>query len=136
MAANRQRLALAYDAAAVGVNVGLNLALIPRFGYMGAATSALATACFITICGSVAVSRMLQIGLAPSRMSRLLAANALLAVALWLLTALAAPWWVAVVAAALVYPPFLLLTGVTNLGELKLFLPRRLPPAVPAVRAS
>jgi O-antigen/teichoic acid export membrane protein len=125
IAANRQRTALAYDAAAVAVNLGLNFALIPRYGYMGAAVSSLLTSCFITLCGTVAVSRLLRVSLDYLRLPRIVGANLALAASLWLLLQAGIPWWLAGVVAGLVYPGWLLAMKVTNLTELKLFLPAR-----------
>jgi O-antigen/teichoic acid export membrane protein len=48
-ACNRQRLILAFEIAALAVNVAFNLVLIPRFSFMGAAWATLVTESFVFI---------------------------------------------------------------------------------------
>jgi O-antigen/teichoic acid export membrane protein len=124
LAGGRQRVALAYDAAALALNIVLNLILIVAFGYIGAALAALSTAVFITICSTVAVTRC--VGATPDirRVSRLVLANAAVALSIWGLTWLAAPWWSVLPLVGSSYPAWLLLFRVTSLNELRMLLPR------------
>jgi len=58
LAARRQQLTLAYDAAALVANLVLNLVLIPRLGYLGAAWAALGASVFAASCAIFAVARV------------------------------------------------------------------------------
>ena len=125
LAGGRQRVALGYDAAAVVLNVGLNLLLVPRLGYMGAACVAGATSIQITLCAGIAVRRLLGVALDKLRVLRLVAANAGCATVLWALLAVALPWWAAIFIAYTTYPAWLLGLRLTSRAEVLRLLPAR-----------
>lgn len=127
LAGGRQRIALAYDAAALVVNLALNLILVPRLGYMGAAVAAGATAVFVTACAGTAVRRLLGVSLDTGRVARLLVAGFGFAGVLWLLVAAGIAWWAAPIIAATSYPLWLLGLRLTSLGEVIRLLPRPAP---------
>jgi O-antigen/teichoic acid export membrane protein len=123
LAAGRQRLTVIYDAAALILNVGLNLALIPRFGYLGAAMAALATSGLVVACSSLVARRVLELRGTTSRLPQIMAANAALAAAAGGLVVAGAPWWLALVLSPLPYVAALLLFRATTLAELRDLLP-------------
>ena len=114
----------------LGVNVFLNLLLIPRLGYLGAAVASLATSIFIAGC-AVWAGRALM-GLTPAfrRLLPVLLANAALALTLWLALR-GASWLVAAGVGMLAYPFYLLVFKTATIDELRLIVPRRAVEEVP-----
>jgi O-antigen/teichoic acid export membrane protein len=127
LAARRQRVVLACNAAALVLNLVLNLSLIPRFGYIGAAASALCTSVFIGILTGAVASRFLHVSIDGMRVARVLLANAMFGAGLWVALALGLPWVAASVAAGTLYAASLLLVRATSLGELRILIPTRRP---------
>jgi O-antigen/teichoic acid export membrane protein len=125
LAGGRQRVMLAYNAVGMCVNAVLNVVLIIRFGYLGAAASALVSSAFVAACALVAPARLM--GSAPDvrRLPRVLLANVALGLSLALLMYVGAPWWIALAGAGVAYPVWLLLFRVTSRGEIRMFLPQR-----------
>jgi len=124
LAAGRQRLTVLYDAAALVLNVSLNLVLIPRLGFVAAAITALGTSAFVLLCSTAVVRRVIDVSATAPRILRIVAANAALA----LVTGAAAavlPWWTVVVLAPVPYAAFVLAFRVTTIDELRAFLPAR-----------
>jgi O-antigen/teichoic acid export membrane protein len=70
LAAGQQRLMMALSTAGALLNVGLNLALIPRHGIEGAAWATVATEGFILATTALAVHRRTGLALAPARLLR------------------------------------------------------------------
>ena len=130
LAGGHQRITVAYDAAALGVNVVLNLLLIPAFGYIGAALTAVLTSVFVAACAWTVAGRRLDVrGEAPLRVLPIVIANALLAVTL-VLGATVLPLWAIVPLALTAYPLWLLLCRAVTRAEIELLLPRRSVAAV------
>jgi O-antigen/teichoic acid export membrane protein len=125
LAAGRQRVTLAYDVVTLVANLGLNLWLIPKYGFMGAAVAALATGAIVTVFSVTAIGTLLHAIPAPDRIARLLFASACLAVTIWALNTVGLPWWAAAIGGALTYPAILLVTRAVNLGELMKLVPAR-----------
>jgi O-antigen/teichoic acid export membrane protein len=123
LAAGRQRLTVIYDAAALILNVGLNLALIPRFGYLGAAAAALVTSGFVVACSSLVARHVLMLSGTTTRLTQISAANVALAGAVGLSLAAGAPWWLALALSPLPYVAALLAFRVTTLAELRELVP-------------
>jgi O-antigen/teichoic acid export membrane protein len=125
LAAGKQRIALVYDAAALVVNVVLNVTLILWLGYIGAALTAVATAAFVCICATIATRRVLGISLDAFGLGKVLLANLLLGGTLLLGLAAGLPWVAATVLAGLGYPVWLLVCRVATLAEVQLVLRAR-----------
>jgi O-antigen/teichoic acid export membrane protein len=125
LAAGRQRIALLYDAAALVINVLLNLALIVWLGYIGAAITAVATAAFVCVCATFATWRVLGVTLDSVGLCKVLLANVLLGGTLMLGLSAGVPWVVATAVAGLCYPLWLLVSRVTTLSEVRLVLRAR-----------
>jgi O-antigen/teichoic acid export membrane protein len=119
LAAGRQRIALLYDAGALGLNVGLNLVLIGWFGYVGAAVSAVATALFVCACASFATRRALRVTLDLGGLGRVVVANVALGGTLALALATGMSWILATTLAGLGYPIWLLVCRVVTPTELR-----------------
>jgi O-antigen/teichoic acid export membrane protein len=128
LAVGRQRVTVAYDAAALTVSIALNFALIPALGYMGAVLAALAASLLDTVFSLIAVGRFVGVTPDLGRLSSLLAANAALGASLWLLLQLGWPWLPALLLSGAIYPCWLLLFHFTNPAELRLLLPSRAAP--------
>jgi O-antigen/teichoic acid export membrane protein len=122
LAAGFQRVTLAYLVGLL-INIVLNVALIGRFGYMGAAWAALGTSIFITVCSGVAAAKLLEGSFASLRLAGAVAANVALAATLWLLLWLGLPWPVATALALGSYPGWLALFRVAQLADLRRILP-------------
>jgi O-antigen/teichoic acid export membrane protein len=125
LAGGHQRITVAYDVAALVLNVALNLALIPAFGYIGAAITAVLTSLFVAACSWTAAARWLDVrGEAPLRVVGVVIANAVFAVTL-VLGATVLPLWAVVPLAFIAYPVWLLLSRAVTRAEIALLLPRR-----------
>lgn len=123
LAAGRQRVTLAYDAAALGLNVLLNLMLIVWLGFVGAALAALLTSVFIAVVGTFAVTRLLSATLQGSRLGSIVLANVLLASSLVALGVAGVPWLPTVALASLAYPLWLLAFRVVTPAGLRFLRP-------------
>lgn len=125
LAAGRQDIPLAYNIIGLGFNVVLNIVLIARFGYVGAAVAALATSVLIAACAGIASRVLLDVTLGYDRLLRLLFANGALAATMGGALALHVHWLSAGILGFAAYPFFLLLFRVTSLAELRFMLPTR-----------
>jgi len=125
LAAGFQRATFFYDAVGLVVNVGLNLLLIARFGFMGAAWAALLTSLFIGVCSIVAAVRLMGVAAVGARLVGTLAANGALAAVLWALLSAGLPWGVATIAALASYPVWILVFRAVRMAELQSLLPHR-----------
>jgi O-antigen/teichoic acid export membrane protein len=125
LAGGHQRVSVAYNAAALVLNIALNLVLIPAFGYIGAAITAVLTSVFVAACSWAAAGRKLDVrGEAPLRVVPVVIANAVLAVTL-VLGGTVLPLWAVVPLAFTAYPVWLLLCRAVTRAEIDLLLPRR-----------
>jgi O-antigen/teichoic acid export membrane protein len=125
LAAGQQRIALLYDAAALVLNVLLNMALILWLGYVGAAITAVATAAFVCVCATFATWRVLRVTLDPGGLLKVLFANLMLGGTLLLGLAAGVPWMIATVLAGLCYPLWLVVCRVVTTSEVRLVLRTR-----------
>lgn len=119
LAGDHQLVTLRYDAVALALNITLNLLMVWRFGYMGAAATALVTAVFVTACSTRASARLLGATLDGGRVARIAAANALLGATGWAAVAAGLPWWAALTVAAASYPLWVQLCGVLGLQQVR-----------------
>ena len=125
LAGGHQRVTVAYDAAALVVNVSANLVLIPAIGYMGATIAAFATSLFVAICAWTAAGLLLDVrGEAGLRLRSIVLANGALAVVL-VGGSLVAPVWAALPVAMALYPFWLLVFGAVTRAEVVSLLPMR-----------
>ena len=106
-----QRIFVRYAVIALVFNVGLNLIFVPKYGYMAAAWITLITEVLVQILSLRAVFRALEMKPKFGRFVRIAAAALGMGLAVWGLNAAGAPLAVLVLAAAVTYPPMLLLCG-------------------------
>jgi O-antigen/teichoic acid export membrane protein len=109
---------------ALVVNVVLNVALVPTYGFMAAAWATLVTQAIVLALNAVIVVRRVDAGPIASILARAAYASAVMA---WVLVGLriaGAPFGVLVVVAPLVYVPAALALGAPHLDELKALLRR------------
>jgi O-antigen/teichoic acid export membrane protein len=123
IAADRQVTGLVLSLSILIVNVALNLALIPSYGYDAAASLTTASEALVAMVGMVLVGRIY--GFRPGLHAALLAATAaaLMGGAVWLLRSL--PLVLPICTGAVVYGSLILLTGAVSRETLREFLPRR-----------
>lgn len=117
LAGGLPRIPLYYQSAGLLANVGIDLALIGRIGYLAVAWGTLATSAGITVVSAVLALRRLPAGVDRLRMARVLAASGLLAGLLALATAARVEWLAAAAVAAIAYPGLLAACGVFNLAQ-------------------
>lgn len=121
-AVNRQRELILIGIGAVTLNVALNLVLIPRYSYNGAAIATLISECVGFLGTFVVAQRLTSIGIDWSFLLRAAAAAVvagLVAVALWDVSA-----WAAFVLAELVLFALAFMLGAINRVELRCVLRR------------
>jgi O-antigen/teichoic acid export membrane protein len=124
LAADRQGANLVYLSAAVVLNVVLDIFFVPWLGPSGAALGTLVSATFLVVCSTAAVARLAGATLAVSSVLRVVAANAVVAVAIGGLRLLGLHWVLSAVIGGLVYVPALGLCGVFDRAELRAVLRR------------
>lgn len=108
------------------VNVVGNMALIPAWGFMGAAWMTLATEAVVVIASAVMLRRQLALTLPPlGRMGRIALAAATLAALLVVADALGGSLAVLLAVAALAYPALLLSLRAVDLDEVRALLRER-----------
>lgn len=126
----RQRRLIPIAFGGLVLNVAANLALIPRYGFMGAAWATLATELFVELLGIVVVMRALGLRrLRVGRIGRIVTAAALFAAYLGTLRLVGAPLGVLVAAALLVYPGLLFALRALDVDEVRSVLLTRAPAA-------
>lgn len=103
-----QRQFIAWALAGLVVNVGLNLVLLPVYGFVAAAWVTVATEIVVIGLGLRATMRGIEHRLALGRAARVVAVSAVMAGAVLLARAADAPFAVLVVVGAVVYPAALL----------------------------
>jgi O-antigen/teichoic acid export membrane protein len=113
-----QRRYLAYAVLGLVFNVGLNLWLVPRHGFIAAAWITLATELLVVGLNTRAVLRAMDWRPAPGPVLRAVAAAAVTAALLALLKGVDVPIGVLVPAAALLYPTALTATGALRPHDL------------------
>jgi O-antigen/teichoic acid export membrane protein len=114
-----QRVLLAYAAAGLVLNVGLNVLLIPSYGFLAAAWVTLATELLFT--GLVLVSVTRKLGHRPmlGRLGRIVAGTAAATGALALAQLVGVPLGVLVALALLAYPLALLGLGAVTVADIR-----------------
>lgn len=124
--AGLQRRLVAIGLIGLVVNVIGNVALIPAWGFMGAAWMTLATEAVVVIATAVMLRRRLRIVLPPlGRMARIFAAAATLALVLEILSGIGGSLAVLLVVAAAAYPALLLGLRAVDLNEIRMLLRER-----------
>jgi O-antigen/teichoic acid export membrane protein len=117
-----QRRFIGYALLGLVFNVGLNVALVPEYGYVAAAWVTLATE--VLVIGLTLRTVLLAIDLRPAlgRLSRIVAVAAVLAGTLYALRSAGAGLAVLAGAAVALYPPLLFLSRAVDLGEVRALL--------------
>lgn len=119
LSASRQGIVLACNVVALILNIVLNLALIPSFGYLGAAAVALATSTVATV-STLVSARGIGVSLDGPRCARLLIANACVGAVAWAALSLHLPWPVAAAIALVSYPLFVWMWRAISREEIAL----------------
>ena len=114
-----QRRFVGYALLGLVVNVGLNLALLPRYGFMAAAWATLATELLVVGLAWRAVLGELQFRPSLRRIGRAASAASAMTLLLVGLRALGAPAVVLLLAATVSYPLLALLARAVSLAELR-----------------
>lgn len=117
----QRRLAL-YALTGLLVNVLLNLALIPPFGFLAAAWVTLVTEAMVVALALSAVLQRLRLRPELGRFARAAAAAATMTAAIWALDAAGAPLGVLVAAASVTYPALAIALRAVDIGELRSLL--------------
>ncbi len=109
---------------AVVLNVTLNVALIPRYGFMAAAWTTLATEVLVVVARWLIVRSKLPARPVPGRIPRLALAAAAYLGLLLVVAQLAVPFGFVLSGSLLVYPALLFGAGALRRSDLSLFLAR------------
>ncbi len=118
IALDRQRVVAVADLIVLAVTTTAILLLVPRYSYNGAAIAAvLAQLCSAVACA--AIVRRADLALPLGGIAKCLAAGALAAGALWLLSAGSLPWPLACAIGAAFYAVLILATGAVPLASLR-----------------
>lgn len=120
LSAGQQRIVLACNLVALIVNIVLNVALIPVFGYLGAAGAALVTSLVATGGTMAFARRRLAVSLDRRRTARLLVANTCFGAVAWAGLVFGLPSAAAAAVALISYPAFLLLWLAITRAEIEL----------------
>jgi O-antigen/teichoic acid export membrane protein len=120
-----QHLFLRYAAIGLVINVGLNLVLIPRYGFIAAAWVTLVTE--VTVMSLSMRRVLLGLRLRPrlGRLARVLFCALVMGLAVWLARVAGVPFAGLAAVAAITYPAFLALLGVLRRDELVAMLRRQ-----------
>jgi O-antigen/teichoic acid export membrane protein len=119
VAMDLQRRYIWFAALGLGLNVPLNLVLIPEFGIEAAAWVTLLTEIVVVSLSLAMVLRKIELRLSLRRIALALVAATLAALAVWGLRQAGAGAIVLVLAMTALYPPLLLLLRAVDLGELR-----------------
>ena len=122
--AGLQKRFVAAAALALVFNVGLNLVLIPRWGFMAAAGATAATEAFIVVMRWHILRGHLPAGPAFGRIPRLIIAGVALLALLGTLRWLSVPVVPALVLGAVAYPLLLFAVGAARIDDVRLVLKR------------
>jgi O-antigen/teichoic acid export membrane protein len=133
LAADRQRINVVYLSIAVVLNVGLDLALIPWVGPIGAAIGTLISGIALVGMSTFAVHRFAGATLGVAGIARVCAAGALLALTILGLRGLGVHWAIATVLGALSYPVWLAACGVFRVRDVRALLRPAGAPAPAAI---
>jgi O-antigen/teichoic acid export membrane protein len=119
-----QRIFIRYAVIALVINVGLNLLLVPKYGYIAAAWVTLLTEIVVQCLTLRAVLHEIQLKLAVGRFLRVGAAAGTMGLAVWGMNKAGAPLPVLVVTAAATYPVLLLALRAISPSELRALVRR------------
>lgn len=108
-----------YAVIALALNVGLNLALVPTYGYRAAAWVTLVTELAVQGLTFRAVLGEMGMRIELRRVTRTVAACAVLGAVIWALRAAGAGLAILAPAALLLYPPLMIAGRAIDLGELR-----------------
>lgn len=117
-----QRKFFRYAAVGLAVNASLNIALIPRYGFLAAAWITLLTEVVVMSLTMRSVLRELAMSPRPGRLARTLAAAVGMGVLCWLAKSFGAPLLGLLAIAALTYPTLLYLLGALTFEEVRAVL--------------
>jgi O-antigen/teichoic acid export membrane protein len=120
-----QRRYVNYAIVGLVVNVGLNVILIPRYGYLAAAWITLLTNVVVIFPTMRSVLRRIDMRIAPGRLLRTAAAAASSGVLVAILQGAGAPFGALVGAMVISYPLILLGVRAVDIGELRQVLRQR-----------
>ncbi|HZT05503.1 MAG TPA: flippase [Chloroflexota bacterium] len=134
LAAGRQRDTVVYDGAALVANVGLNLVLVPRMGFMGAAWAALGTSALAVVWSTV-MARRIGVSIAAGELVRACVAAGAFGAALGVSQAAGLPALVAAGAALAAYVLAVLALRIVRWREIAELAPgaRAGRPALPVL---
>jgi O-antigen/teichoic acid export membrane protein len=113
---------VAYSAVALVFNVGLNVLLVPSFGFIAAAWITLATQILVLGVGATVVLRRMPLGLEVRRVAGATASALVMAVTVHALDVLGAPFAALLAVAGAVYVALLLLLRVVQADDLRVLL--------------
>ena len=122
-----QRVFVRYALIALVFNIGLNLLLLPKHGYIAAAWITLATELLVETLALRAVFRTIEMTPKVNKFIRIIAAATAMGLVVWGLMAAGAPLSVLVVAAAATYPPLLFVLRAMTPADLGVLLRREAP---------
>lgn len=122
-----QRRFVAFAAIGLVLNAGLNVALIPSYGFVAAAWITLLTEFTVMSLSMRMVLKGLELRPRLGRLMRTLAAAVIMGLATWLVRLAGMPLSVLVLVAAVTYLPALLLLRVVTVPELRRVLAREAP---------
>jgi O-antigen/teichoic acid export membrane protein len=119
---NLQRLFVIYAAIALVVNAGLNLLLIPAYGFMAAAWITLITEVLVMSLATYTITKRLEMRPSLDRFIRTIAATLIMGLATWLAQAAGAPLIPLIIIAGVSYLLGIALLGVLSIDEVKALL--------------
>ncbi|GAA3929400.1 oligosaccharide flippase family protein [Hymenobacter algoricola] len=111
-------------ALSIGLNVGLNVLLLPRYGAVAAALNTLLCAVFVSVGYLVLVQRRAGVQVPWALLARLGLAFGMLCATFWGLRLLLNHWLLEAVGGGLVFVGILFASGIVRLSELKALRPR------------
>jgi len=132
LAAGRQRVTLAYNCGALVLGALIHLALIPTFGYMGAAVGTLGTTAATAVVAGMVAGRLLGTSLDRGRLVRLGLAHLLALAVLGVATAAGLTVPVAGSIAVLSDVAWLRMTGALRIDEFRALLAPATGAALPS----
>lgn len=122
--AGLQKRFVAIAALAVALNVGLNIVLLPRYGFIAAAWVTLATEAFVFLLRWLLLRSKLPARAGFGRIPRLVGSGAVLTGLLFLSRAMSVPLFPALLLWLLAYPALLFAAGALRMADVRLIMGR------------